>query len=248
MFINAAYFAEFEQYYTPINALVDKLDKQTRTDTKGEGVVMEMTKPIDSCLMDIICLTGFGYECDSLHNENQPLANAYHKLVNLQNGGNLMVLFFILALPLGPQLTRYTCQNPRAARFVRRVANLLGSKSESDTAAALAATFAENLNIINRISSQLLEDKIAEASQLKKASGGEFAMDISGGKVDILSLLVRASLDEQSPYKMNGEMLQHQMYVAIVFRLLCLNPLLRSLTCSWLLDLYSQAHLPRSRA
>lgn len=205
--------AEYDTYYKPINSLVDILDAQTSG--KEDGHVLEITKPIDSCLMDIICLTAFGYKCDSLHDENQPLANAYHNLVNLQSGGNIFILFMILSLPFGPFFVRRAAHKPRVAKFLRLMESRLGGPEKLGRYITPAICFLENLNKVNEISANLLQEKMDEATQLKKASGGQFAMDVSGGRVDILSLLVRASLDESSPYKMDAAMLQHQMWVIV---------------------------------
>ena len=41
---------------------------------------------VSKVTLDIICLTAFGYEVDSLHNPNSELADAYHQLLDLQSG------------------------------------------------------------------------------------------------------------------------------------------------------------------
>lgn len=198
---------QFDSYYKPINSLIDILDKKTKEGKDGE-TELEITKLMDSTLMDIICLTAFGFDCDSLHNPDQPLASSYHKLVNIQSGENILMLFCLLSLPGGPAIIRRAVNSPTVARLVNR---FVKPYAREGSALHPLCTFVENLNNVNHFSAELLESKMAEARQLKKASGGQFAMDVSGGKVDVLSLLVRASLDEGSSYKMNATMLQAQM-------------------------------------
>jgi hypothetical protein len=169
--------------------------------------VIEITHDINNCLMDIICLTAFGYECNSLREKDQPLAKSYHTLVNLQNGKNLLTLFGILNLPFAPFLARRAAKNGRIDTPMSMLDRALGESSPE--ALKVMIEFVNNLYTVNQISSQLLEQKMVEARELKKA--GNFSIDGSGGKVDVLSLLVRASLDDDSPYKMNADMLQHQM-------------------------------------
>ena len=41
---------------------------------------------VSKATLDIICLTAFGYDVDSLHNPKSELAEAYHELLDLQNG------------------------------------------------------------------------------------------------------------------------------------------------------------------
>lgn len=148
-----------------------------------------------------------GYECDSLHDAEQPLANAYHTLVNLQTTKNMMVLFAILNLPFGPTLVRRAVKSRRGGKIIAAIDRMLGSYSPRDIKVLL--TFVDNLYIVKHVSSQLLEEKMVEARQLKKA--GNFAVDATGAKVDVLSLLVRSSLDESSPYKMDSDMMEQQV-------------------------------------
>lgn len=148
-----------------------------------------------------------GYECDSLHNPDQPLANAYHTLVNLQNTKNMMVLFAVLSLPFGPTIARRAVKSRRGGKIISALDRALGSYSSPYIKTLL--TFVDNVYIVKQISSQMLEEKLVEARELKKA--GNFAIDASGAKIDVLSLLVRSSLDESSPYKMDSEMMEQQV-------------------------------------
>lgn len=43
--------------------------------------------PVSKVTLDIVCLTAFGYNTDSLHNPDNELADAYHNLLSLQSGG-----------------------------------------------------------------------------------------------------------------------------------------------------------------
>ncbi len=39
---------------------------------------------VSKVTLDIICRTAFGYDTDSLHNPDNELADAYHKMLSLQ--------------------------------------------------------------------------------------------------------------------------------------------------------------------
>ena len=41
---------------------------------------------VSKVTLDIICEASFGYRTDSLHNPNNPLAEAYEQLLGLQSG------------------------------------------------------------------------------------------------------------------------------------------------------------------
>lgn len=60
---------------------------------------------------------------------------------------------------------------------------------------------------VNDISREMLTKKLAEAKKLREA--GE--TDLDSGKIDILSLLAKASLDERSPYRMDQKLLEAQV-------------------------------------
>lgn len=203
---------QFDQYYKPINSLVQIIESKTQDEegvTKKAGREVEITKLIDSTLLDIICLTAFGYDCDSLHDPGQPLARAYHELVNLQDNKNMFVLFSILGLPFGPQFLQWAVNQNWLCRFLKRFKfrknhRKIGLLNVLDT----VSDFVENVNVINEISSQHLETKLSEAIRLKQASGGNFDESNINEKVDILSLLVKASLDESSNYKMDSQLMQ----------------------------------------
>lgn len=119
----------------------------------------------------------------------------------------MTALFLILNLPFGPQLAKRAVKSQRGGKLLSYIDKKLGRYSPNTLKVALV--FVKNLYIVKQISSQLLDEKIEEARQLKKA--GNFAIDASGAKVDVLSLLVRASLDDNSPYKMNSEMMEQQV-------------------------------------
>lgn len=163
---------------------------------------MSQLHPFQGALADKRIL---GYECDSLHNDQQPLANAYHSLVNLQSGRNMVAFFALMTVPLGPFLARRASKNPRGGRILASLDRALGS--HSPLVISLASILFNNLYTVNQIAKELLKEKLAEAKELKKAGSGS----TDGGKIDVFSLLVRASLDENSPYKMDAEMMQYQM-------------------------------------
>lgn len=118
-----------------------------------------------------------------------------------------MVLFAVINLPFGPFLARRAVKSRRGGKIIAAIDRMLGKYSPRELKVLL--TFVDNLYIVKQVSSQLLEEKLDEARQLKKA--GNFAVDATGAKVDVLSLLVRSSLDESSSYKMDSEMMEQQV-------------------------------------
>ncbi|PWN46321.1 cytochrome P450 [Ceraceosorus guamensis] len=202
--------AQFEAYYKHINGLVDilkeKIDEAEKSRGEGEGVVMEVTQSINNCLLDIICDTAFGYQTDHLHNPEEPLGKSFETLVNMQGGANMAVIILFLTLPGGPKIAKWATEQTWTGPLLQRIADFfpfgIGALSR-------VATFCTNLSRIKQISQEMLDQKLAEAKALRKAGGNEF--EASGGKVDVFSLLVKASLDEKSSYRMNAEMIQNQV-------------------------------------
>jgi hypothetical protein len=56
-------------------------------------VTVILSFSVSKVTLDIICITAFGYESDSLHNPHNELAQAYENLVNLQSGNAIAKLF-----------------------------------------------------------------------------------------------------------------------------------------------------------
>ena len=61
--------------------------------------------PVSKVTLDIICETAFGYQTDSLHNPDNELAEAYHKLTSLQTGNSYPSSFRMV--PRIPPRTKY---------------------------------------------------------------------------------------------------------------------------------------------
>ena len=216
--------AQFDQYYPSIDAFVEIVNERIQQSANGEAV-MDLAEPINACLLDIICETAFGYHANSIRNPNEPLAHSYHTLVNLQGGGNLMVILAILSLPGGPALARFATSFQFTGRALRLLTNLTGPVGKvffnrcvdpcpasyfpgADTLACAyrMATFCENLYTVRSISQEMLQEKIKEAKQMKAAGA-----PMGEGKVDVLSLLVRANLDSESTFKMTEAQIRDQV-------------------------------------
>ncbi|BFZ63857.1 hypothetical protein YB2330_004994 [Saitoella coloradoensis] len=60
-------------------ALVEYWDKEL--DARGDGVAVNVTEPINRTMLDMIGSAGFGFEFNTLHNSDHPLAKSYHTLI-----------------------------------------------------------------------------------------------------------------------------------------------------------------------
>jgi hypothetical protein len=61
---------------------------------------------VSKVTLDIICLTAFGYETDSLHNPDNELADAYHDLLSLQSGKLTVLLFYYIVSAITSEQVR----------------------------------------------------------------------------------------------------------------------------------------------
>lgn len=107
----------------------------------------------------------------------------------------------VVTLPGGAQLVKRAVRSTWVGPLLTRLNNMTG-----DSILSPISSFVQNMRQVNVISQQLLDEKLSEARQLQKAGNS-----LDGGKIDVLSLMVKASLDKDSPYKMDGEALSSQM-------------------------------------
>jgi hypothetical protein len=73
------------------NSLVDILHEKITTEEQQTGArpcypVYNLYFLVSKVTLDIICVSAFGYETDSLHNPHNELAEAYEELIRLQTG------------------------------------------------------------------------------------------------------------------------------------------------------------------
>ncbi|EJD08216.1 cytochrome P450 [Fomitiporia mediterranea MF3/22] len=185
--------AQTDMYYKPLYDLVEILKGQIKNST---GNVLYMYDWMSRVTLDIICLTAFGYECDSLHNPSNELADAYHKLLDLQNGSNLARIIALVSVPGVPYLFRTEwLYNHR--HWMEKVPLF-----------APGATLIECMRRIKRVSAMILEDAKSHAAAVV-ASDSTLAC-----KKDVMSLLVQARMREGSSgpgFSMTDAMMMEQV-------------------------------------
>lgn len=57
---------------------------------QSHGAEIPMYDWVSKVALDIICISAFDYETDSLHNPHNELAEAYEKMINLQSGNTFI--------------------------------------------------------------------------------------------------------------------------------------------------------------
>ncbi|KAL5512545.1 hypothetical protein ACEPAG_3198 [Sanghuangporus baumii] len=188
----ASLSAQTHMYYKPIYDLVDIIKGKIK-DTSGN--VFQVYDLMSMVTLDIICLTAFGYECDSLHNPKNELADAYHKLLDLQSGQNLARLIVIVSLPGMPKLIK----SKWLYHHRHWLRNWIHLKPLS--------IMIECMHRIERVSSKILSDANSHATAV--ASNDSTLK----GKKDVMSLLVQARMNESdgSGYKMSDSMMMQQV-------------------------------------
>jgi len=211
MYMNKAFSqkhlqAQYELYHTPVHNFI----KIIRSDIeKGNGQTrMDMYAWASRCLLDIIGRAAFGLEIDSLQSDKNPLGHAYHDLVSLQSAEALAGFILVMNLPfdVGSKFTFWVSSKPWGHDFLMKIVKWggrLGLSVITDELKDLAV-FARSMYTISTVAAELREEKAAEALKL-----GPNAVD--RGKVDVLSLLIAASMTEDAPYKMDAEMVKNSV-------------------------------------
>ncbi|KAE8222389.1 hypothetical protein CF319_g4405 [Tilletia indica] len=205
MYMNKAFSqrhlqAQYDLYHTPIQNFIKIIRAEI---DKGKGQTrMDMYAWSSRCLLDIIGRAAFGIEIDSLHHDKSPLGSAYHDLVLLQTAENLAGFILVMNLPfdVGSKVIMYLSSKPWGSDFFKSIVKWGGRFGLGFITNEFKdlAIFTRSMYIISKVAVELREEKIAEAKKL-----GADALD--RGKVDVLSLLVSASVMEDSAYKMTGE-------------------------------------------
>lgn len=181
-FMNPAFsisnlMAQTDMYYKPIYKLVEILHQSLASEGTKDGKEVHMYPWMSKVTLDIICLTAFGYESNSLQNPENELALAYEDLISLQSGRNLARFIFVLSIPGAPAFVRTEFAWKirwliNKIPFLRPMVILMGS-----------------MRRIRAVSGQLLSQKIAESAGISPED--------SASKKDIMSLLVRARANEE---------------------------------------------------
>ncbi|CAD6935171.1 unnamed protein product [Tilletia controversa] len=205
MYMNKAFSqrhlqAQYELYHTPVQNFLKIIRAEI---DKGKGqTTMDMYAWSSRCLLDIIGRAAFGIEIDSLHHDKSPLGTAYHDLVSLQTAENLAAMILVMNLPfnVGSKTIYWLSSKPWGSDFLKSVVkwgSRVGLGFITNELKEMAI-FVRSMYAISTVATELREEKIAEAKKL-----GPNAVDM--GKIDVLSLLVSASILEDSAYKMTNE-------------------------------------------
>lgn len=111
----------------------------------------------------------------------------------------------ISALPGGPTIVGWLTGRKwtgDALQKLTKAASVVGL----DPMLRPVAELCTHMYRVRHVSASMLDTKLEEARQLKKVGDSQ-----GGGKVDVLSLLVKASMDDQSSYRMSTDMIQAQV-------------------------------------
>ncbi|THU80948.1 cytochrome P450 [Dendrothele bispora CBS 962.96] len=205
--------AQTDMYHDALDGLVEILDEKITAEEEkvgaGQGIVEKMYIWMSKVTLDIICLSAFGYETDSLHNPHNELAEAYEELIKLQTGYNLTLFIVILSIPGVPKLLT----SEWAWRHRKSIAKLPFLDK--------ASIMIDCMHRIKAVSAGILAQKLKEAE-------GVDSYDTTAKK-DIMSLLVRARKAEEEsrekekvtlgtgvvagpePYRMSNEEMMDQV-------------------------------------
>ncbi|KAJ3865621.1 cytochrome P450 [Lentinula novae-zelandiae] len=196
--------AQTEMYYDAIDNLMSILNSRVEKAQGGQGSVEIMYEWMSKVTLDIICLTGLGYEADSLHNHHNELAQAYEELISLQTGRNLARLIVILSIPgmsafLGSRFAW------RHRKLIAKIPLLCMVPFSYRTRIhfivliiiARAAILVDAMHRIKAVSASILREKMKEAEHLGNNED-------TAAKHDIMSLLVQARMADQKSHKSVG--------------------------------------------
>ncbi|KAJ3814883.1 cytochrome P450 [Lentinula aff. lateritia] len=183
--------AQTDMYYDAIDKYANSLQITYSLSSEyisaswGQGSVEIMYEWMSKVTLDIICLTGLGYEADSLRNPHNELAQAYEELISLQTGRNLARLIAILSIPGMPAFL--------GSRLAWRHRKLIAKIPLLSRAAILV----DAMHRIKAVSASILREKMKEAEHLGNNED-------TAAKKDIMSLLVRARMADQKSHQSVG--------------------------------------------
>ncbi|KIL62982.1 hypothetical protein M378DRAFT_128247 [Amanita muscaria Koide BX008] len=181
-------------HYEVTDGLVKLFEEQiTSSPNPSEGKVMPIYEWMSKATLDIICLTGFGYKADSVHNPHNVLADAYSLRSVAQSGPNLAKLLYLTLIPGAMTLMR--------SSWMYRHRHWLNYTQYAEYFRILV----ESNHTIAEISKELLKEKINDSVTVAD----------SEGKRDIMSILVRARKadleKDSSTYSMSDEAMLDQV-------------------------------------
>ncbi|KAJ3923545.1 cytochrome P450 [Lentinula edodes] len=196
--------AQTDMYYDAIDNLLSILNTRVEKAQGGQGSVEIMYEWMSKVTLDIICLTGLGYEADSLRNPHNELAQAYEELISLQTGRNLAQLIVILSIP-GMSAFLRSRFAWRRRKLLAKIPLLCMVSFSYRTRihfivliiVARAAILVDAMHRIKAVSASILREKMKEAEHLGNNED-------TAAKKDIMSLLVQARMADLKSHKSVG--------------------------------------------
>ncbi|KIJ32712.1 hypothetical protein M422DRAFT_35753 [Sphaerobolus stellatus SS14] len=183
--------AQTDMYYPPLEGLIQILHKHIAAQPEPEkGTEVLVYNWMSKVTLDVICATAFGYHPDSVHNDNNELASAYHTLLDMQSGPNIAALIAFMTLIPGFDWFLRTKFAYKYSKYLFRGPHIRELQP-----------LVESVHRIMDVSQQMLDEKLREAD-----------VKDSETKKDIMSLLVRARMnDTEDGYKMTDKDLMEQV-------------------------------------
>ncbi|KAL0960785.1 hypothetical protein HGRIS_005806 [Hohenbuehelia grisea] len=184
--------AQTQMCYDPIYALISVLEGRlgSQSDASKE---MVMSEYVTKVALDIICKTAFGYNCDSLRNPHNELAEAYEEVMGLQEPSCIARIMGFASMP---GFKRFL--NSEWAYRHRHWFSKLAFFSPLYVAI-------DSMHRIKQISAHMLQEKLQESAVTPDASA----------KRDIMSLLVRARKadmeQEKAVYTLTNQQMMDQV-------------------------------------
>ncbi|KIS66878.1 uncharacterized protein UMAG_05664 [Mycosarcoma maydis] len=154
---------QFPVYYAKIYPLVDVLNQKVE-ESPEESAVIDCDAWVNKALLDIICLTAFGYDADSVNNPSNELASAYHAVTSMQNGRNQARLNLLLNLPFGDTVLDWASDTSGWDWFLKRC--------KPGTAWQTFFQLLNGMHRIKNVSKEILYKQLNSGE--RAAQGGQF--------------------------------------------------------------------------
>ncbi|SNX86849.1 related to Cytochrome P450 [Melanopsichium pennsylvanicum] len=168
---------QFPVYYAKIYPMVEIMKKQVQESSSASAVI-DCDVWVNRALLDIICLTAFGYDADSVHNPENELAKGYHLVTSMQNGKNQGRLNLVLNLPFGDTILDWASDKSGWDWVLKRC-----------KPGSVGQTYFQLLNGMHRIK------KVSKEILYKQLNSGERAAQVGSFKA-IIDIIEETHLSE----------------------------------------------------
>lgn len=160
---------QFPVYYDKVYPLVDVLRKKI-DESSEEHAIIDCDAWVNKALLDIICLTAFGYDADSVNNPDNELASAYHAVTSMQNGQNQARLNLVLNLPFGDTVLDWASDVSGWEWGLNRFGK--------DSAAQTFFQLLNGMHRIKKVSKQILHKQLNSGERAAQAGQSKAIIDI----------------------------------------------------------------------